>query len=56
MEQDGWQFFFFLILIKFDKQFNTTDPFNKWVMLGLGNLDPFNKYVELVLTCIVGFL
>ena len=30
-----------------------TDPFNKWVVLGLRNLDPFNKHVGLVLTHII---
>ena len=48
--------FFFLILVKFDKQVDTTDPFNKWVMLGLINLDLFNKYDKLVLTYIVEYL
>ena len=47
--------FFFLILVKFDKQVDTTDPFNKWVMLGLINLDLFNKYIELVLTHIIEY-
>ena len=47
--------FFFLILIKFNKQIDTTDPFYKWVMLGLVNLNPFNKHVRLVLTYIVGY-
>jgi len=46
---------FFFILIKSDKQVDTTDSFNKWVMLGLGILDPFNKHVGLVLTHIVGY-
>ena len=45
--------FFFLILIKSNKQVNTTNPFNKWVRLGLRNLDPFNKHVGLVLTYVV---
>ena len=39
---------FFFILIKSDKQVDTTDPFNKWVMLGLRNLDPFNKFEDSV--------
>ena len=30
-----------------------TDPFNKWVGLGLKNLDLFNKHVGLVLTYVV---
>ena len=47
--------YFFLILIKSDKQVDTTDPF-KWVVLELKNLDPFNKYVGLVLTYIVEYL
>ena len=33
-----------------------TDPFNKWVGLGLRNLDPFNKHVGLVLTYVVEYL
>ena len=47
--------FFFLILIKSDKQVNTIDAFNKWVVLGLRNFDPFNKHVGLVLTYIVEY-
>ena len=43
--------FFF---IKSDKQVNTIDPFNKWVVLRLMNLDLFNKHVGLVLIHIVG--
>ena len=27
--------FFFFILIKFGKQIDTTDPFNKWFMLAM---------------------
>ena len=49
-------FFFFFILIKSNKQVNTTDPFNKWVMLGLKNPDPFNKHVGLVLTHMSEFM
>ena len=61
--------YFFLILIKSDKQVDTTDPFkwvvlelknldpfNKWVVLRLKNLDLFNKYVGLMLTHIVRYL
>ena len=48
-------FFIFFILIKFDKQVDTTNPFNKWVVLGLRNLDSFNKHVGLVLTYIVEY-
>ena len=47
--------FFFFILIKFDKQVDTTNLFNKLVVLGLKNLDPFNKYVGLGLTYIVEY-
>ena len=47
--------FFFFILIKSNKQVDTIDPFNKWVMLGLRNLELFNKHVGLVLTYIVGY-
>ena len=47
--------FFFFILIKYNKQVDTTDPFNKWIVLGLRNLDPFNKHVGLVLTYIVEY-
>ena len=43
-------FIFFFVLIKYDKQIDITDPFNKWVVLGFKNLDPFNKYAKLVLT------
>ena len=49
-------FFFFFILIKSDKQVDTTNPFNKWVVLGLRNFDLFNKHVELGLTHIVKYL
>jgi len=42
-------------LIKFDKQVNKTDPFNKYIVLKLRNLDPFNKRVKLVLTHIVKY-
>ena len=48
-------YLFFFILIKYDKQVDITDPFNKWVVLGLRNLDPFNKQVGLVLTYIVKY-
>ena len=44
----------FFFWIKSDKQVNTIDPFNKWIVLRLRNLDPFNKHVELVLIHIVG--
>ena len=47
--------FFFFVLIKSNKQIDTTDPFNKWVGLGLKNLDPFNKHVGLVLTYVVEY-
>ena len=47
---------FFFILIKSDKQVDTIDPFNKWVILGLRNLDPFNKHAGLVLTHIVRYV
>ena len=36
-------------MIKSNKQVDTTDPFNKWVMLWLRNLDPFNKHVSWIL-------
>ena len=39
--------FFF---IKFYKQIDTTNLFNKQIVLKLRNSDLFNKYVELVLT------
>ena len=45
----------FFILIKSDKQVDTTNPFNKWVVLQLRNLDLFNKHVRLVLTYVVGY-
>ena len=48
-------YFFLFILINSDKQVDTINPFNKWVMLGLSNLDPFNKHVGLVLTHIVKY-
>ena len=48
--------FVFFILIKSNKQVDTTDPFNKWIRLGLRNLDPFNKHVGLVLTYAVEYL
>ena len=47
--------YIFFILIKSNKQVNTTDPFNKLVGLGLKNLDPFNKHVGLVLTYVVEY-
>ena len=47
--------FFFFILIKYNKQVDTSDPFNKWVKLGLRNLDPFNKHVGLVLTYVIEY-
>ena len=40
--------FFFLALIKSNKQVNTTDLFNKQIVLELRNLNLFNKNVELV--------
>ena len=40
-------YFYFFILIKFDKQVDLTDLFNKWFMLGLRNSNPFNKHVRL---------
>ena len=46
---------FFFILIKSNKQVDTTNPFNKWVRLGLRNFDPFNKHVRLVLTYVVEY-
>jgi len=47
--------FFWVILIKSNKQVDTTDSFNKWVVLGLRNLDSFNKHVGLKLTYIVEY-
>ena len=47
--------YFFFILIKSNKQVDTTDLFNKWVELGFRNLDPFNKHVGLVLTYVVEY-
>ena len=47
--------YFFFILIKYNKQVDTTDSFNKWVKLGLKNLNPFNKLVGLVLTYVVEY-
>ena len=44
-----------IILIKSDKQVDTTNPFNKWVVLRLRNLNPFNRHVELVLTYIIEY-
>ena len=32
-----------------------TNPFNKWVVLELGNPDPFNKHVGLGLTHIIEY-
>ena len=49
-------YIYFFILIKFEKQIDMIDLFNKWVVLGLKNLDSFNKHVRLVLTHIVGYL
>ena len=46
---------FFFILIKSNKQVDTTNPFNKWVGLRLRNLDPFNKHVGLVLTYVAEY-
>ena len=43
------------VLIKFDKQVDTIDSFNKWVVLGLKNPDSSNKHVELGLTHIVEY-
>ena len=42
-------------MIKSDKQVDTTNPFNKWIMLRLRNPNPFNKYVGLELTHIVEY-
>ena len=39
---------FFFILIKSNKQINTTNLFNKRVVLGLRNIDPYNKNIGLV--------
>ena len=47
--------YFFSILIKSNKQVDTTDLYNKWVMLGLRNLDLFNKHVGLTLTYIIEY-
>lgn len=41
--------------MKFDKQVDIIDSFNKHVMLGLRNFDLFNKHVELVLTHIIKY-
>ena len=41
---------FFFALIKFDKWVDTTNPFNKYVALGLKILNLFNKYVGLEMT------
>ena len=41
--------------MKYDKQVNTIDLFNKHVVLWLRNLNPFNKCVGLVLTHIVEY-
>ena len=46
-------YIFFFILIKSDKQVDNTDPFNKYIVLGLRNLDSFDKHVGLVLTNII---
>ena len=43
-------------MIKYNKQIDTTDPFNKWIVLELRNFNPFNKHVGLVLTYIVEYL
>ena len=48
-------FFHKFFLIKSDKQVDTTDPFNKWVVLELRNFDPYNKHVGLVLIFIVEY-
>ena len=45
--------FFLFILIIYNKQVDTANPFNKWIVLGLRNLNPFNKHVGLVLTHIL---
>ena len=47
---------FFFILIKSDKEVDTIDLFNKYVVLGLRNFDLFNKHIGLVLTYIVGYV
>ena len=38
------------LIIKFYKQIDTTNLFNKQIILKSRNSDLFNKYVELVLT------
>jgi len=50
-----FSYIYFFILIKFDKEVDMTESFNKWVVLELRNLDLFNKYVRLVLAYIVGY-
>ena len=47
--------YFCFVSIKSDKWVNTTNSFNKQVVLRLRNLDPFNKRVGLVLTHIVKY-
>ena len=47
--------YFCFVSIKSDKWVDTTNSFNKQVVLGLRNLDPFNKRVGLVLTYIVKY-
>ena len=55
--QFGWyKDFFFLALIKSDKQVNTTNLFNKQIVLELRNLDLFNKNIDLVSIHIVKYL
>ena len=48
--------YFCFVSIKSDKWVNTTNSFNKQVVLRLRNLDPFNKRVSLMLTHIVEYL
>ena len=45
----------FFVLIKSNKWVNTTNLFNKNVVLGLRNLNPFNKCIGLVSTHIVEY-
>ena len=47
--------YFCFVSIKSDKRVDTTNSFNKQVVLGLRNLNPFNKRVGLVLTHIVEY-
>ena len=47
--------FFLFTLIKSIKWVDTTDPFNKYVMLGLKNHYSFNKQVELRSTYLIKY-